>query len=90
MPYDHRAVHGVDAGQYWLGMLDEHGVQFLVLNRHSDGELLRLARAHPGWTVDSEDGETMILIRTNPAGRSGQSGPVPSENVPVGGRWTPR
>jgi hypothetical protein len=49
----------------WLGIIEEHGVQFLVLDPYADGELLRLFQSQPDWTVDFEDEETVILARTD-------------------------
>ncbi|MEA3339979.1 MAG: hypothetical protein U9R15_08440 [Chloroflexota bacterium] len=49
----------------WVGMLDEHDVQFLVLDRYSDGDLLKLFGSHPGWTVDFKDRETVLFVRAD-------------------------
>lgn len=64
MPQDHSAVQQNDVNQDWSVMLDEHGVQFLVLDRHSDSGLLSLFRSQPGWTIDFEDEEAAIFVRT--------------------------
>ena len=47
----------------WSAMLEEHSVRFLVLDPHSDGNLVKLFRSQPGWTVDFEDREAIIFIR---------------------------
>jgi len=49
----------------WPQVLDEYGVQFLVLNRHDDGDLLKIFRSQPGWTVDFEDEEAVIFVRAD-------------------------
>jgi hypothetical protein len=54
-----------DTNRDWLEVLDEYGVQVLVLNRHSDGDLLELCQSQPAWTVDHEDGEAVLLVRVD-------------------------
>ena len=49
----------------WPQVLDEYGVQFLVLNRHDDSDLLDLFRSQPGWMVDFEDKEAVLFARTD-------------------------
>jgi len=49
--------------QEWATTLDEYGVQFLVLDRNDDTELVSHFRAQPGWRVDFEDHEGMIFAR---------------------------
>jgi hypothetical protein len=49
----------------WPAVLDEYGVQFLVLGRHGDSELLELFQAQPGWAVDFEDEEATIFARAD-------------------------
>ena len=51
----------------WPTVLDEYGVQFLVLDRHDDSDLLELFQSQPGWTVDFEDGEAIIFARADTA-----------------------
>ena len=46
-------------------MFDEYGVQFLILDRHDDGDLLNLFRSQPGWALDFKDGEAVIFARAN-------------------------
>jgi hypothetical protein len=48
----------------WLGAFDEHGVQFVIVDVHSDRELLALLQSQPEWTVDFQDGEGVIFART--------------------------
>ncbi len=49
----------------WPGMFDEYGVQFLILDRHEDGDLLNLFQAQPGWVVDFEDEGAVIFARVD-------------------------
>ena len=49
----------------WPGMFDEYGVQFLILDRHEDGDLLNLFQAQPGWVVDFEDERAVIFARVD-------------------------
>ena len=51
----------------WLEVFDEHSVQFVVLDRHSDGELLDCLRMQPGWKVDFDDGQDVIFVRAHDA-----------------------
>ena len=53
--------------QDWPGMLDEYGVQFLVLDRHADSDLFEIFRSQPGWTVDLKDEEAVIFTRAKVA-----------------------
>jgi hypothetical protein len=47
----------------WLALLDQHRVQYLILNKEHDGNLLSLVRARPGWSVDFEDGASVLFSR---------------------------
>ena len=49
----------------WSAVFDEYGVQFLVLGRHDDSDLLKLFRLQPGWAVDFEDEEAIIFARAD-------------------------
>ena len=53
----------------WSSLLDRYGVQYLLLDKVRDGNLLSLVRARPGWTVDFEDRASVLFIRS-PAGAS--------------------
>jgi len=64
VPQDHSAAQQNDVNQDWSAVLDEHGVQFLALDRHGDSDLLSLFRSQPGWTIDFEDEETAVFVRT--------------------------
>jgi hypothetical protein len=56
-------AQGVSVNQSWLRMLDAYHVRFLVLNLHSEGDVVKLFRSQPGWSVDFEDGESIIFAR---------------------------
>lgn len=65
MRRDHAATIKTGVLEDWPAILDEYGVQFLALDIHSDGDLLQCCRSLPGWVVDFEDGEAMLLARTD-------------------------
>jgi len=65
MLQDHSIAQETGMNEYWPGLLDEHDVQFLVLDRHSDSDLLNLFRSQPGWAVDFEDEEAVIFVRAD-------------------------
>ena len=69
MPQDHSAAQVINintsVNENWLEALDEYGVQFLVLDRCSDGDLLKLFLSQPGWTVDFEDEEAVLFVRAD-------------------------
>jgi hypothetical protein len=62
MPQERSTAQGADWEREWLSALEKSGVQFLVLDRHSDSELLERLRSRPGWTVDYKDGEAVIFV----------------------------
>lgn len=51
----------------WPGVLDAYGVQFLVLDTSSDGELLKIFKAQPGWRIYDQDEATVIFARSEVA-----------------------
>jgi len=51
----------------WLAVLDSARVRFLILDVAKDRALLEAARADPAWTVDFDDGESVLLARSVPA-----------------------
>jgi hypothetical protein len=63
MPRDHAVTTDTAINVDWSEVLDEYGVEFLVLDPHDDRELLNLFRSQPGWVVDFEDEEMALLIR---------------------------
>jgi len=64
---DHSVARETGMNEDWSAMLDEYGVQFLVLSRHDDSDLLKLFQTQPGWAVDFEDEEAIIFARADTA-----------------------
>jgi hypothetical protein len=62
-PADHQAS-GPRAEQ-WPGLLDELNVRILVLDANRDAGLLELFQAHPGWAIDLQDNQSVLLVRTD-------------------------
>ena len=62
---------GVDAQAEWPEVLDRYGVQYLVLDREGDAELLRRFRTEAQWLVDLEGRESVLLARTGSVALSG-------------------
>ena len=88
MPQDHSAAQQKDADQDWLAVLNAHDVQFLALDRHSDSGLLSLFRSQPGWTIDFEDEEAAILVRTVIVPMQGSQARTPDDaRVVARGAW---
>ncbi|MFN2291298.1 MAG: hypothetical protein ACK2UC_08935 [Anaerolineae bacterium] len=48
----------------WLAILDAQAVEFLLLDAEQDANLLREVTGHPGWMVELQDGESVLLCRT--------------------------
>ena len=65
MPQDHSITREIGMNGNWVEMFDEHGVQFLILDRHDDGDLLNLFQSQPGWALDFQDEEAVIFARAN-------------------------
>ena len=76
MPQDHTVTKAEGSfntqvttiNENWLRVLDEHSARFLVLNLRSEGDMVKFFRSQPGWSVDFEDGESIIFAR-NEAGQ---------------------
>jgi hypothetical protein len=62
-PPDHQASG--PRPEQWPGLLDELDVRFLVLDANRDAGLLELFQAHPGWAIDFQDDQSVLLVRTN-------------------------
>ena len=86
MPCDHAEEEAAESADIWLPMLDRHGVQLLVLDPRTDGELVRLVRSRPGWSVDFDDGKAVVLARSEPTEARGKHG----AEAPRGGRVSQR
>jgi len=52
--------------QRWLDQLDENDVEAIILDRHDDGEWVEVFQAQPAWTIDFEDAQAVIFVRTTP------------------------
>ena len=52
-----------DQYEGWLSDFDNLDVQFLVLDAEGDSRLLQCVRAHPRWTLDFSDGESVLFTR---------------------------
>lgn len=46
---------------HWLRLFEKEQVQFIVLNRRDDDDLVKAIHAQPGWSVDFEDGQAVIF-----------------------------
>jgi hypothetical protein len=51
--------------EQWPALLDDFKVDFLMLDAERDSELLGLFQAHPGWAIDSQDDQSVLLVRTD-------------------------
>lgn len=63
MPGNHAVTHRGDAQEAWPTVFDRYGVQFLALDVNSDGDLLQRFQVEPQWTVDFEDGDSVLFAR---------------------------
>jgi hypothetical protein len=61
-PSSNTQVNGANVN--WRRVLDAFQVRFLVLNLGSEDAMVRFFRSQPGWSVDFEDGESIIFART--------------------------
>ncbi len=48
----------------WLDLFDRYGVQFLALNRQGDHTLIEQIRARSEWTLDLQEGDSLLFVRT--------------------------
>jgi hypothetical protein len=60
---DHAVGQETGTTESWPDVLDEYGVQFLLLDRHNDDGLLELFQSQPEWMVDFEDEEAVLFVR---------------------------
>lgn len=60
---DHAVTQRGDAQEDWPAVFDRYGVQFLILDVKSDGDLLRRFLVEPQWTVDFEEGDSVLFAR---------------------------
>jgi hypothetical protein len=61
---DQRITRETGRQDNWLALLDSYGVQFLILDIEQDGDLLQSVQSKPGWTIDFQDTENVLLART--------------------------
>lgn len=47
----------------WLAALDAYGVQYVILDTRRDGELARTVQSNPSWTVDFQEGTSILFAR---------------------------
>ncbi|MBN1658952.1 MAG: hypothetical protein JXA93_11145 [Anaerolineae bacterium] len=47
----------------WLAMFEREGVEWVILDRRTDGDLIAMLRRRRGWTVEFRDKESMIFAR---------------------------
>jgi hypothetical protein len=48
----------------WSRVLEEHDVQFVVLNQSQDEKLVKTLLRQPGWSVDFEGDGVVIFARS--------------------------
>jgi hypothetical protein len=51
--------------EQWPVLLEEFDVQFLMLDTERDSELFELLQEHPAWSIDSQDSQSVLLVRTD-------------------------
>ena len=61
---------GWTSGHDWLEQLDEAGVEFVIVDPHSDADLLQALRSEAGWTVDFEDADAVVFAAAGSVMRS--------------------
>ena len=61
---DHAVTQRRDSQRDWPTVLDSYGVQFLAVDVNSDGDLLQRFQEEPQWSVDFEDGDSVLFART--------------------------
>lgn len=50
----------------WPTLLDRHGVEFAVLNRQADSDLVARLRSCSDWVVNGEEGGETLFFRRRP------------------------
>jgi outer membrane biogenesis lipoprotein LolB len=61
---EHVPIEGKERLDQWLAALDVHGVQYLILDTKRDSELLGLVQSNLQWTIDFQEGNSMLFTRT--------------------------
>ncbi len=49
----------------WLAVFEQEQVQFAILDRRADHELVGKMRCQSDWAVDFEDNESVIFVRNH-------------------------
>lgn len=62
------AVRRVEPDNDWQALLDVYDVRFIVLDVQRDAGWQQTMCRRPGWSVDAEDGETVLYARSGAAG----------------------
>ena len=52
--------------QRWLDQLAEYDVEAVILDRHDDGEWVKIFQRQPAWSVDFEDAESVVFVPAIP------------------------
>jgi hypothetical protein len=52
-----------DRSDRWLAALDALCVQYLILDTQRDRELMRLVQSNPKWTIDFQEGNSILFAR---------------------------
>ena len=81
MPQDYSITREIGMNGNWVEMFDEYGVQFLILDRHDDGDLLNLFQSQPGWALDFQDEEAVIFARANIPQFPNPQSPIPNLHI---------
>lgn len=61
---DQAPTQAKDQLDRWLATLDAYGVQYLMLDAQRDRELLRRVQSNPTWTIDFQEGNSILFTRT--------------------------
>jgi hypothetical protein len=58
-----QATQDAATQQDWLAILEVYDVRFLVLDVEQDVDLLQRASLDPGWAVDFQDTDAVLMAR---------------------------
>jgi hypothetical protein len=64
MVRDEALTQAKDRLDHWLAALNAYDVQYVILDTERDGELLRTVQSNPRWTVDFQEGTSILFART--------------------------
>jgi hypothetical protein len=54
-------MHQIQTLDDWLRLFEKEHVQFIILDRQDDAELLKVIHSQPRWIVDFEDDQAAIF-----------------------------